>query len=284
MRFAGLPYLPEGTPWTRRISKSIWADGEEAWPSAKPFPCASRLSGSAQPAKSTPTAVIIRCMGFKTVSVPQGEPPMSSSVAQGLSTQRNRRPARSTAGNWKNEARCKQVRVWGEAHRKPPTGHESTATFAQTLPFIGCFSSPPERKQAAPAPPVPQAGRRFYNIPSGAAAALRGAAPGNNGNGSCGVGQQTNGCGGSYFAGHAHPDATATGRSKPWLRATRLRCVLRASRRSRQWSVTPWTARRADGLASRICRFSYGAVLWARIRRRQIFASRLCIPSTLMVS
>ena len=48
---------------------------------------------------------------------------------------------------------------------------------------------------------MPQAGRRFYNIPSGAAAALRGAAPGNNGNGSCGVGQQTNGCGGSYFAG-----------------------------------------------------------------------------------
>ena len=35
---------------------------------------------------------------------------------------------------------------------------------------------------------------------------------------------------------------------------------------------------------SRTCRFSYGAVLWVRTRRTQIFASRLCMPSTLMVS
>jgi hypothetical protein len=87
MPVAGLPYLPEGTPWPRRNGRSIWGDGGEAWPSAKLCPCAStspRLSGSAQPAKSTPAAVMIRCMGFMTVSVPQGEPPMSSAVAQSL--------------------------------------------------------------------------------------------------------------------------------------------------------------------------------------------------------
>src|SRR4030095_10876238 len=85
MRVAGLPYLPVGTPWPRRTGNFIWTDGEEAWPSGKLFPCASaipRLSGSAQPATSTPTAVMIRCMDFKTVSVPQAERPMSSSVAQ----------------------------------------------------------------------------------------------------------------------------------------------------------------------------------------------------------
>ena len=48
-------------------------------------------------------------------------------------------------------------------------------TFAQSLPWPDRFLSPPETAIAVPstAPPEPRAGRRFYAIPSGAAAPTR---------------------------------------------------------------------------------------------------------------
>ena len=62
-----------------------------------------------------------------------------------------------------------------------------------------------------------------------------------NGNGNGGNGQRNNGKAAAIVLRGARKSgrARAIGRSKLWQRATRLRCVLGASRRSRQWSVSP---------------------------------------------
>jgi hypothetical protein len=123
------------------------------------------------------------------------------------------------------------------------------------------------------------------------------AAPGNNGNGNggCGVGQQTNGCGGNGNNGNSGGNCFALGtliRTREGYRQIETLAVgdevavrfggLRAD----QGNGQPHLEQRggANGLASLTCRSSCGAVLWARIRRTPIFASRLCIPSSLMVS
>ena len=83
-------------------------------------------------------------------------------------------------------------------------------------------------------------------VATGALHKLASAAPGGNGNGN-GNGGNGNGNGGNATARAAialrgarkSGRARAIGRSKLWQRATRLRCVLGASRRSRQWPVSP---------------------------------------------
>ena len=91
-------------------------------------------------------------------------------------------------------------------------------------------------------------------VATGALHKLASAAPGGNGNGNGNGGnngnngngngvwrrQQTNGAAAIALRGARKSGrARAIGRSKPWQRATRSRCVLGASRRSRQWSVSP---------------------------------------------
>ena len=87
-------------------------------------------------------------------------------------------------------------------------------------------------------------------VATGALHKLASAAPGGNGNGNGngndGNQRQRDGNGSKATKGaialrgaRKSGRARAIGRSKLWQRATRLRCVLGASRRSRQWSVTP---------------------------------------------
>ena len=131
------------------------------------------------------------------------------------------------------------------------------------------------------------------------------AAPGGNGNGG------TNGNGGNGNGGNngnggtatATPTATTKYGGNCFARGTQIR-TREGYRPIETLTAGDEVAVRFEGFApikamvshtlnsvlgkwdgnSRICRFSYGEVLWVRTRRPQIFASRLCMPSTLMGS
>ena len=86
-------------------------------------------------------------------------------------------------------------------------------------------------------------------------------------------------------AGHANPDARGLSADRN-LGSGRRGCGAFRGLRADQGNGQSHLEQRVGqmGRQRRICRFSYGAVLWVRTRRTQIFASRLCMPSTLMVS